>query len=214
MLALQRSGTDELWVDLTKLCLQVGRRLSDDQSDIYEIEGVAFEILLPCKVGDLVGTYGSRERMDAMMKNFTTMEPQFGYKYSYGERIFQTGNKGSSYEFLKSLLSRRPDTKTATISLIRADDFEKNHIPCITSMDFKIREGKISLHYFARSQDIYKKSYADNLAMGAILQRLAQDIGCEVGKICGYLASAHVYTKDFPEMAGLPPFAEAVRGRA
>jgi len=195
----------ELWIELTRLCLTKGTRIPDDQGDILELTGIPFVITHPSEHDPLVGRYGVRERISTMIKNFTTEEPQFGYKFSYGSRIFGTP---SSYEFLRSLLGKRPDTKTATISLIREGDFEKNHVPCIATLDFKIREGNLHVHYFCRSQDLFKKSYADNIAIFLILQKLAQALNVGTGSVHGYIASAHVYCKDLPEIYGLDPFHE------
>jgi hypothetical protein len=51
--------------------------------------------------------------ISAMHDNFHTFEPQFGYKVSYGERIFRPDG-ASHYESVRDLLRKKPEAKSAT----------------------------------------------------------------------------------------------------
>lgn len=194
-----------LWAELTRSCLIEGTLIFDEAIEIIEISNVSFQIKTPLGNDPKLEKHCDHEMIDAMIKNFNSFEPQFGYRFSYGERIF--GKNGSSaYENIIDLLRRKPEAKSATISLIRDDDLLNSHVPCIATIDFKIRNGKINLNYFARSQDIFKKSYADNIALAELQRRLSSDLEVKSGSISGYIASAHIYKSDLPKIESIDVF--------
>lgn len=205
MLNLICENPYELWAELTQRCLTEGDSRLDEKTEILELLGVAFHIKFPEGVNEDLKKYCDQQMIGNMIKNFNTLEPQFGYKFSYGERIFGVGSS-SPYYNIKSLLERKPESKSATICLIREDDVLRGHVPCIATIDFKIRDGAINLYYFARSQDIFKKSYADNIALTQVQKRLAADLNLQVGFISGVIASAHIYKSDLPKISTVEQF--------
>jgi thymidylate synthase len=130
-----------------------------------------------------------------MDRNFNTLEPQFGYKVSYGERIWGLDDDGPFHDAL-NVLRRKPEAKSATIPLVRTQDLRGGHVPCIAVVDLKIRGDRLALNYFARSQDVFKKSYADNLALHHVQRKAAELLGVRTGPIAGFIASAHIYHTD------------------
>jgi thymidylate synthase len=173
-----------------------GKPNHDGDVKILEVMGVSFNISKPNSSDFLAMSFGKPEMINAMVKNFNTNEPQFGFKFSYGARIFSGENSGG-FEDVARLLRRKPEAKSASISLLRSGDFQGSHVPCITTIDFKLRDNKLHIYYFARSQDIFKKNYADNIAILKVGERLATELNVEIGTITGMIASAHIYEADF-----------------
>jgi thymidylate synthase len=113
--------------------------------------------------------------------------------------------------WIRTLLTRKPTAKSATISLLRPGYADLGHVLCITSIDFKIREGRLNVCYFARSQDLLKKNFADNLAIHAIGQKLAADLGIQPGSVSAFIASGHVHASDAARMRAVDPVASPAR---
>jgi thymidylate synthase len=60
---------------------------------------------------------------------------------------------------------------------MKSEDDCIGRMPCIMSLDVKIRGNEVLRTGFFRSQDIGKKFYADILAFGAIQKEIANTIG-------------------------------------
>lgn len=217
MITHEFSSVGELWVSLTRRCLQEGAHVLDADVKLLEVLNVPVSVSDPLVNHDPAEAYFDPKMVAAMHDNFHTFEPQFGYKVSYGERIFRPEG-ASPYEAIRDTLRKKPEAKSATISLLRPNDAHLGHVPCITTIDFKIRAGKLNVGYFARSQDVFKKSYADNLAISEIGAQLAGDLADDFelspGSITGFIVSAHLYLSDLGKMAEMEPFADLAAGLA
>ena len=205
MVNLSCADPYQLWAELTKHCLAHGIPNVDEQVEILELVGVSFCIEFPDRIDETIKKHCDPLMIESMVKNLNTFEPQFGYKISYGERIFGKPD-ASAFSNVQSLLMRKPESKSATICLIKEDDVLKGHVPCIAAIDFKIRNDRLNLFYFARSQDVFKKSYADNLALAHLQRRLASELNVKGGSISGFIASAHLYKSDLPKISYMQLF--------
>ncbi len=206
MITLTARTTSEMWLTLTQAALRDGDKVFDDSEELRELLYVAFTVTDPL-AGDERDKWMDQDMVSAMHANFHSLEPQFGYKVSYGERLW-TPEGASPYDHVRALLTRKPAAKSATISLLRTGDADLGHVPCITSIDFKIRDGLLHVCYFARSQDLFKKNFADNLAIYAIGQKLAADLSVQPGSVSAFIASGHVYASDVARMRAVEPIAQ------
>jgi len=132
-------------------------------------------------------------------KNFGGSEPVLNWGYCYGTRLRDFGGV-NQIERIVDKLKKNPEAKSATVSLMDSSiDFD-GHMPCIVALDFKIREDKLHLTGFFRSQDIGKKFYADILALGAIQNEVSQKLNIVNGNVKIFIASAHIYETDFTKV--------------
>ena len=77
------------------------------------------------------------------------------------------------------------------------DGFENRKEKFKNAVDFKIRDKKLLLACFARSQDVYKKMYADILCLAKIQKDVADKLNIKTGLFCLNVVSAHIYKEDF-----------------
>ena len=200
----------KMWEKVVTDCISEGFDINDEKEELIEISPISFQITGP-SANEQDSPLFNKKMIHDMKNNFFSFEPQFGYKVSYGERIFKQINGISPIEHIIQTLQKKPEAKSATINMIKITDAADGHVPCLTTIDFKIRNGKIDLHYFARSQDIFKKSFADNISIYLIGLEVGSKLGLEIGKISGYLASAHIYKRDFPTIFNHPLFSNLSR---
>jgi thymidylate synthase len=64
--------------------------------------------------------------------------------------------------------------------------------PCLLSLDFKPRDGKLFMNAFFRSQAISKAGYADFTALVEMQKFLCKESGLEKGTITNIATSAHI----------------------
>ncbi|MGB4497103.1 MAG: thymidylate synthase, partial [Methylococcaceae bacterium] len=108
--------------------------------------------------------------------------------FTYGSLIFD--NAGVNR------LNLKHETKSATFGLLTPGNQSPN-LPCLTTVDVKIRNERLELQFFFRSQNIFGRQYANLLALAKLQDDLARRCSVTVGSMKGYIASAHIYDFDF-----------------
>ena len=117
--------------------------------------------------------------------------------FTYGARIFDHCGV-DQFEWLVDRLNSKRETKSATFGLLSPGCKSPNP-PCLTTVDAKIRDDKLELQFFFRSQNVFGRQYANLLALAQLQSDIAARCSVEVGRMQGYIASAHIYEYDRPE---------------
>jgi thymidylate synthase len=154
------------------------------------------------------------------LKYFNSNIAQFSddgehFNASYGERL-RFWNKNQSRDFIYNPLDQLfdvyqrlkedPDTRQAMAVIwnplfdnIRyTRDFQGKDIPCNVALDFKLRNNRLDLTVFNRSNDIHWGLFGANLAQFSnILLTMAAWLGVKVGTYYHFTDSLHVYLEDY-----------------
>lgn len=175
--------------------MEAGILLKDNDSMIKEILNVVVVIVNPLVEDKIVKDSAELKMIAWMQNNFFSQDAIVGWGYSYCQRLFNY-NKIDQVKMVIGRLKDNPASKSATITLMMPG-FDTLHVPCLTTVDFKIRNKKLLLTCFARSQDIYKKMYADMLCLAKIQKDVADKLNIKTGLFCLNVVSAHIYKEDF-----------------
>ena len=75
----------------------------------------------------------------------------------YGPRLFNMHSKYNQIDTVINLLKEKPTTRRAVIQIYDAKDLEVKlkDIPCTCTLQFEIREGKLNLFTYMRSNDAF-----------------------------------------------------------
>ncbi len=128
------------------------------------------------------------------------------WEYTYHSRIAE------QLPFISRELKRNPDSRRAVIDVRdwRHDTREGNDSPaCLQHIHYFIRGGKLHCKVLFRSNDAAKATFMNAFALILLQQRLAQELGVEMGTYTHRANSFHAYEKDFPL---LKKYIEAIRG--
>ncbi|MBI3576955.1 hypothetical protein HY086_02885 [Candidatus Gottesmanbacteria bacterium] len=189
------------WKKAVQLVLAQGKLVFDGPKSLREVLGVVTEVADPQFVDAVVATHGDRSTVEFMKKNFLGRTPVAAWGYSYGMRIRDFDGVDQFNAAIKKL-QKNPETKSATMSFLFPPHDDK-HMPCIVSLDFKVRRGKLFAYAFLRSHDALKKFYADVLALGALMRKAARQLHVRVGALTLFSVSLHVYEEDIPGLKSL-----------
>jgi thymidylate synthase (methanogen type) len=138
--------------------------------------------------------YPSKEELASIILN---KEESAVYEYSYGPRIFSfQNNKDQINEFIIPLLQKDPSSRRAVISLFNpstdSNVLSKN-IPSLMFLSFKIRNGRLNLTCFIRSNDFFI-GWPGNIYQIYVLQKYVADkLGIVTGALTTISCSAHVF---------------------
>lgn len=119
----------------------------------------------------------------------------------YGRKIFSGGDE-SQWSVVKAILKADPSSRRAVIStdlLSRSDETTRDK-SCLSTMHFLIRNGKLDVFVNMRSNDIYLGLPYDVFLFSMFQERMAVELGVELGAYHHIAASLHVYESDIEKI--------------
>lgn len=118
---------------------------------------------------------------------------------AYGPKIFGSKNDNKSqYEKIIEQIIKRESTKHAYISISEREDYkyrgqEYESPPCTIGLHFYVRNNKLNLSAFMRSNDAYFGLPHDLFCFTMLQELVALRTGTELGVYNHYATSMHVY---------------------
>lgn len=187
----------ECWTNSIKLIMNNGNEYFDEDVKIKEILGLSIQIDNPQMDDNIINEFGDSIVINRTLEKFSKGVVMPNRPFTYGQRIY---NKEGidQFEWIIDRLKAKKESKSSTISLLTTGSKSAN-LPCLTTIDAKIRENKLVLQFFFRSQNIFGRQYANLLALVKLQKDLANRCSVEIGSIKGYVASAHIYEYDYKE---------------
>ena len=144
---------------------------------------------------ELLERFADRQMMGEMQKVFFSDEPN-SLGHSYARLLHGPGGRHDLTDVIE-LLQKEPSTKRALVTFLSVPN---GKIPCVTAVQFLVREQALQLIYFARGQDAFGKFYADALCLIRLAEKVAQSLGLGLGSVRGLIGSSHIYHRDMPKI--------------
>ena len=193
----------QAWTGACKYIFEKGVPMKDEDQDIRELLHFVLTIEEPKQQDPLVEKYGDKEMIAWMMSNFFDQKkvPELKNADSYGIRLFNYNGK-NQIEWVIDKLKKKPEAKSVTIPTLMPNQ-DQGYIPCVSMLDFKIRDNKLMLVAMCRSIDFGKKVYANMLALNKIQEDVSKAVGTKVGPLVMYVVSAHIYDDDYKNVEGI-----------
>lgn len=139
----------------------------------------------------IIDNYADRQRIDYTRKRYGQGSGLGGY----GE--FICGKDGIRLDDVVGKLLSDPSSKSATINAPNTWTANCGKPPCLTTVDFKIRENKLMMTAMYRSQNVFTKQPGNILALRDLQETIADRVEVPAGKINLFAASAHIYEPDW-----------------
>ena len=185
----------DCWLKSIEVVMRNGLPAFDEDVNLKEVQGLAVKIEYPDVNDEIIYRYGDPDVINHTLRKFEKGIVMPDRPFTYGERIYNK-NSVDQYKWILDRIRNKRETKSATICLLNEGDNSPN-IPCLTTIDVKIRDNAVDLHFFYRSQNIVGRQYANYLALAKLQKNLAESLNVKVGFLAGYIASAHIYEYDF-----------------
>jgi len=189
----------EAWLMSCRHIMKYGKKQKDNNKNLKEVMFLQLTIKKPNQNDSIVEKYGDKQGIEWMHSNFLEQKnvPELKNALSYGTRLFNFKGK-NQINWVIEKLKKKPETKAATISMIMHDD--EDYIPCVSVIDFKIRNNKLILTAMCRAIDFGKKVYANLLSLNKIQEIVSKEINMPVGELVMYNISAHIYEEDYDKI--------------
>ncbi|MEW8232254.1 MAG: thymidylate synthase [Candidatus Thiodiazotropha endolucinida] len=116
---------------------------------------------------------------------------------AYGPRLFNSPG-GDQINNVITLLNNKPHSRRAVIQIFDSRDIEKNRqeIPCTCIMQFLIREKRLNMYTYMRSNDSFIGLPHDIFTFTMIQEIIARSLGTGMGKYVHTVGSLHLYLKN------------------
>jgi thymidylate synthase len=159
--------------------------------DFIEALNVSFNII-DVRLPDLIlDRWANKFYIDEMKKVFNSTETNhFGHSYY---KCMSGPSSGDPIEAVITKLTSKISSRQAVITLSGNGN---GKIPCVNVIQFLVRDDLLVVTYFARSQDIFNKFYADALCVFDFAQKVSKRMLIPQISIRGSIGSAHIYQKD------------------
>ena len=191
---IQAESIGHCWLACTQFVLTHGRHHHDEDVGLLEVLGLSVEVLVPDDKDPIIETHGDSTVISRTLAKFSKGAHMPDRPFTYGERIYAMAGT-NQFDWMAARLLSKPGTKSATIGLL-VPGSESSNLPCLTTIDAKIRNNKLELQFFFRSQNVFGRQYANLMSLARLQKDLADECGVMVGALRGYIASAHIYSFD------------------
>lgn len=200
-LAIRTQTIGECWIESINHVLSHGQPHHDGEVGLLEVLGLAVEISAPSVSDPLLSAHGDPTVLARTLAKFARGACMPDRPFTYGQRIFDMAGV-NQFDWMVERLQRKSETKSATINLLVPGSSAVS-LPCLTTLDAKIRKGRLDLQFFFRSQNIFGRQYANLAALAQLQSDLARHCNTVSGTLRGYVASAHIYAFDTDEAGKL-----------
>lgn len=114
---------------------------------------------------------------------------------AYGPRLFAMDGGIDQLSNVANLLKERPGSRRAVVQLFCASDLvtHRKEIPCTTTLQFHLREGKLHMSTNMRSNDAYYGLPHDVFCFTMLQEMMARRLGAALGNYIHHAGSMHVY---------------------
>lgn len=193
------------WMAVSKKIMTEGYAARYDGTPIKEVANLSTVITHPDPEDPLIKEQGDPEWLDWMHENFFVQKEvaELGNADSYAVRLFNYDHQGrDQVQWVIDRLQQHREARSATITTF-VPLKDTSYIPCISLLDFWIPHEALELVVYAHSLDFGKKAYGNLLELALLQQMVAQEVGCQTGKLIIHVKTAHIYEPEYGYMNDL-----------
>lgn len=192
---ITRSTIEVAFPEVVKQIRSHGRMVADIQeylnlNIVMTDEGKTISELLSHVPSDL------RDSLNSYINDFL-----FGTKsvhsYSYGDRLLENNQPQNVID----KLTEKPLTMAGMMSIWYPEDLKKGNSPCLTQIWVRAFENKLDMTATFRSNDMFRAWQFNAYSLRALQIKIADSLKLEPGVLSTVSFSAHIYQKDFEEIA-------------
>jgi len=195
----------EGWLRTSHAILERGALERYDGLATRELSLLTLTVERPSSADPRIAELGDPEWLAWMHENFFVQKnvPELGDAMSYAVRLFNYAGAGlDQIAWIVERLRADPACRSATVTTFQPLT-DTTYIPCVSLLDFWIPDGALELVVYAHSLDFGKKAYGNLVELARLLEHIAHELGCPVGRLIVHAKSAHVYEPEWEPMAKL-----------
>ena len=194
-----------VWLSVAERILADGAPSTYDGLAMVELAHITLDVATPDPDDAIISRYGDSERLAWMRANFRDYArvAALGDADSYATRLYDYEHRGrDQVAWVIERLQRDPLSRSATITTFQPLT-DTSYIPCVSLLDFWLRENALELVVYAHSIDFGAKGYGNLVELAALQQHVASALEAPIGRLLMIVKSAHVYETEIAYMRGI-----------
>jgi len=195
----------EAWLEVARRIVGRGAAAEWDGAPTRELPLLTLAVERPDPGDALIAELGDPEWLRWMHENFFVQKEvvELGGAASYAVRLFNyEGGGRDQIAWVVERLRANPECRDATITTFQPHT-DTTYIPCVSLLDFWLRDGAVELVVYAHGLDFGKKAYGNLVELAALQAHVASELGAPVGRLVLHVKTAHVYEPELALMASL-----------
>lgn len=199
---VEEQSIGEGWLAVARRILDDGAIATYDGLPIREIEETTIAIVRPARRDAIVDRLGDPDRLAWMHANFVdhARVPALGDARSYASRLYDYLGEGrDQVQWVIDRLRADPTSRSATITTFEPT-LDSSYIPCVSLLDFWVRDGAVEQVVYAHSIDFGAKGYGNLVELADLQERIAAALERPLGRLVMHIKSAHVYDTELAFM--------------
>jgi thymidylate synthase len=193
----------EGWLRSSRAILEDGAPARYDGQRTRELALLTLTIAEPSPEDDVITRLGDPQWLAWMHENFFVEKDvaELGYAKSYAVRLFNYAGAGhDQIGWVVERLRTDPECRSATITTFQPLT-DTSYVPCVSMLDFWLRDGAVELVVYAHSLDFGKKAYGNLVELARLQEHVAGELDAARGSLVVHAKSAHVYEPEWALMA-------------
>jgi thymidylate synthase len=195
----------EGWLAVSRAILEDGAVATYDAQVTRELAHVSVTIADPSPDDEVIARLGDPQWLAWMHANFFDRRDvaELGYAKSYAVRLFDYAGSGrDQLAWVVDRLQADPECRSAAITTFQPLT-DTSYVPCVSMLDFWMRDGAVELVVYAHSLDFGKKAYGNLVELARLQERVAAELVVATGALVVHAKSAHVYEPEWSAMAAI-----------
>jgi thymidylate synthase len=193
------------WLEIARRIVERGDEASWAGAPTREITHLTLAVDEPDPDDGIIAELGDPDWLQWMHANFFDFAAvrELGNADSYATRVFDYEHTGKDQlAWVVQRLRDDPECRDATITTFQPHT-DTTYIPCVSMLDFWLRDGAVELVVYAHGLDFGKKAYGNLVELAALQRRVADELQLSSGRIVLHVKTAHVYEPELELMRSL-----------
>jgi thymidylate synthase len=200
---VQADTLGEAWLEVARRILEHGADAVWDGAPTRELALLTLTVAAPDPEDAVIAELGDPDWLQWMHENFFVQKdvPELGGAASYAVRLFNYDGR-DQLAWVVERLRANPEARDAAITTFQPNT-DTTYIPCVSLLDFWLRDGAVELIVYAHSLDFGKKAYGNLVELAALQAHVAAELGAPTGALVLHVKTAHVYEPELDLMTSL-----------
>jgi thymidylate synthase len=208
---IEARSLGEAWIGVSRAILDSGLDATWGGAPTRELALLTVVAEHPDSCDPLIAELGDPEWLDWMHRNFFVAGevPELGRAKSYAVRLFDYGGAGrDQIAWVIDRLRADPECRDAAITTLQPLT-DTTYVPCVSLLDFWLRDGSVELIVYAHSLDFGKKAYGNLVELARLQEHVAGELDADVGRLVIHVKTAHIYEPEWTAMGEITAAAAA-----
>jgi thymidylate synthase len=195
----------EGWLAVSRAILEDGALATYGGQTTRELALLTLLVAAPSSDDEVIARLGDPQWLAWMHDNFFDHRDvaELGNAKSYAARLFDYAGSGrDQLAWVVDRLRADPECRSATITTFQPLT-DTSYVPCVSMLDFWLRDGAVELVVYAHSLDFGKKAYGNLIELARLQEHVGARLGAATGSLVVHAKSAHVYEPEWSAMASI-----------